>query len=245
MPFPFPPDALSCSDRAGPVWTGMEGVMGLCASQRTCGSVRAIRKVVGAMGMAAAVAIVTGCAPGLETVPRPGPAVERAEMPPGRSHLPPPPLLGAPIMPALILPVAGIAPHQLRDTFTQSRDAGRPHNAIDIHAPRGTPVLAAADGIVLRLHEGDRGGLSIYHLDPNGRTRYYYAHLDRYAIGIHEGKRIRQGEVIGYVGDTGNAAPGDYHLHFSIAILDDVSRWWEGRSINPYPILIGEAGLGD
>jgi peptidoglycan LD-endopeptidase LytH len=219
--------------------------MGRCASQRACGSARAVRNGIGVMGMAAAVAILAGCAPGLEMAPRELPPVERAEMPPARAHLPPPPLLGTPVMPALIVPVAGIAPHQLRDTFTESRGAGRPHNAIDIHAPRGTPVLAAADGIILRLHQGDRGGLAIYHLDPDGRTRYYYAHLDSYAEGLREGQRVRLGEVIGYVGDTGNAAPGDYHLHFSIAILDDVSRWWEGRSINPYPILVGEVALGD
>ena len=216
-----------------------------CASQRACGSARAVRKAIGAMGMAAVVALLAGCAPGVDWAPPPPPQVERAEIPSARSYLPPPPLLGTPVMPALVLPVAGIAPHQLRDTFTESRGAGRPHNAIDIHAPRGTPVLAAADGTILRLHQGDRGGLSIYHLDRDGRTRYYYAHLDRYAEGLREGQRVRPGEVIGYVGDTGNAAPGDYHLHFSIAILDDVNRWWEGRSINPYPILTGEAGLGD
>ncbi|HEX5725979.1 MAG TPA: M23 family metallopeptidase [Longimicrobiaceae bacterium] len=143
--------------------------------------------------------------------------------------------------PTLIVPVAGVRPEELRDSFRHARSGGRVHDAIDIHAPRGTPVLATADGVIFRLHSGHRGGLALYQLDDDGRTRYYYAHLDRYAAGVRAGRRVRQGEVIGYVGDTGNAAPGDYHLHFSIAILSSRSRWWEGRNLNPYDVL-REAG---
>lgn len=139
--------------------------------------------------------------------------------------------------PTIDIPVAGVEPEELRDSFQASRSEGRTHLAIDIHAARGTPVLAAADGKIIRLHSGSRGGHSLYQLDQDGRTRYYYAHLDHYAEGLHEGQRVRRGEVIGYVGDTGNAAPGDYHLHFSVAVLHSVQRWWEGTNLNPYTLL--------
>jgi murein DD-endopeptidase MepM/ murein hydrolase activator NlpD len=138
---------------------------------------------------------------------------------------------------ALLVPVDGIRREQLHDTYNQSRSEGRTHHAIDIHAPRGTPVLAVMDGTVLKLHQGSRGGIAVYLLDDDGRTRYYYAHLEGYAQGLHEGQRVQRGEVIGYVGDTGNAQPGDYHLHFSIAILDNPRRWWEGTNLNPYDVL--------
>ena len=137
----------------------------------------------------------------------------------------------------LPVPVEGIRREQLRDTYNQSRSEGRTHHAIDIHAPRGTPVIAVADGIVRKLHSGARGGLAIYLMDDDGTTRYYYAHLDGYAQGLHEGQRVERGEVIGYVGDTGNAQPGDYHLHFSVAILDSPGRWWEGENLNPFDLL--------
>jgi murein DD-endopeptidase MepM/ murein hydrolase activator NlpD len=140
----------------------------------------------------------------------------------------------------LLLPVSGVQAHQLRDTYREARSGGRVHDAIDIHAPRGTPVLAATDGTILRLHHGALGGNSIYQLAPDGRTRFYYAHLDAYAEGLHPGQQVQRGDVIGYVGDTGNAAPGDTHLHFSIAILSDVHRWWEGHNVDPYPILHGD-----
>ncbi|MBW3570908.1 MAG: M23 family metallopeptidase [Gemmatimonadetes bacterium] len=143
--------------------------------------------------------------------------------------------------PALLpVPVEGISRDELRDTYTQSRSQGRVHQAIDIHAPLGTPVIAVADGTIRKLHSGARGGLSIYLLDDDGTTRYYYAHLDGYAQGLREGQRVERGEVIGYVGDTGNASPGDYHLHFSVAVLDSPSRWWEGENLNPYELLRGE-----
>ncbi|HEU0014292.1 MAG TPA: M23 family metallopeptidase [Longimicrobium sp.] len=137
----------------------------------------------------------------------------------------------------LVMPVEGVRPEQLRDTYDDSRGGGREHHAIDIHAPRGTRVFAVADGTVLRLHSGSRGGLAVYLLDDDGRTRYYYAHLDAYADGLYAGQRVTAGQVIGYVGDTGNAQPGDYHLHFSVATLSSRSRWWEGENRNPYPLL--------
>ena len=139
----------------------------------------------------------------------------------------------------LLVPVEGISASQLHDTYNDARSGGRVHDAIDIHAPRGTPVLATADGMVIKLHYGARGGNSLYQLDQDGRTRYYYAHLTAYADGIHEGVPVHKGQVIGYVGDTGNAQPGDYHLHFAIAILNDVSRWWGGTNVNPFDVFSG------
>lgn len=137
----------------------------------------------------------------------------------------------------LFIPVLGVTADRLRNSFTDRRSGGRSHDAIDIHAPRGTPVVAVADGEVIKLHRGARGGLSIYQLDQDGRTRYYYAHLDRYAEGVREGMPVRGGDVIGYVGDTGNAQPGDYHLHFAIAVLRDRRRWWQGENLNPFHVL--------
>ncbi|MFL5538591.1 MAG: M23 family metallopeptidase [Longimicrobiaceae bacterium] len=137
----------------------------------------------------------------------------------------------------LLLPVEGVSRSQLHDTYNDARSGGRVHDAIDIHAPRGTPVLATTDGTIIKLHHSGLGGITLYQLDDDGRTRYYYAHLDRYAQGIGQGVRVQRGQVIGYVGDTGNAAPGDCHLHFAIAILNDVSRWWGGTNVNPYDVL--------
>ncbi len=137
----------------------------------------------------------------------------------------------------LIVPVAGVSPNQLQDTFADSRSEGRVHDAIDIPAPLGTPVMAAADGEIVKLFWSDRGGTTIYQLSADQKLIYYYAHLQGYAAGLAEGKRVRQGEVIGFVGDSGNAGAGNYHLHFAIAITSDPKRYWEGTNINPYPIL--------
>lgn len=143
----------------------------------------------------------------------------------------------------LLIPVADVHLEQLRDSYLEGRSGGREHQAIDIMAPRGTPVLAVADGKIMKLHQGSRGGNSIYQIDSDGRTRYYYAHLDRYAPGVARGKAVFRGDTIGYVGDTGNAKPGDYHLHFSIARLDNVRRWWEGANLNPYTVFRTAAAI--
>lgn len=137
----------------------------------------------------------------------------------------------------LIVPVADVKPEQLIDTFDDARAEGRVHDAIDIPAPAGTPVLAATEGKILKLFQGERGGTTIYQLSPDEKTVYYYAHLQRYADGLTEGSYVRQGDVIAYVGDTGNAGAGNYHLHFSIAAVSDPKRYWEGTYINPYPLL--------
>lgn len=137
----------------------------------------------------------------------------------------------------LIIPVAGVRPDQLRDTFSESRSEGRVHDAIDIAAPLGTPVLATADGKILKLFYSEKGGTTIYQLSLDGKFIYYYAHLDRYAEGLTEGQFAKQGATIAYVGDTGNAGAGNYHLHFSIASVTDPKRYWEGTNINPYPLF--------
>jgi len=137
----------------------------------------------------------------------------------------------------LLLPVQGIQPSQLRDTFTDARSEGRVHDAIDIMADAGTPVLAVADGTVEKLFDSERGGLTIYQFEPSGRWCYYYAHLQRYADGLAEKQVIKRGEVIGYVGSTGNASAEAPHLHFEVHVLGPEKQWWKGESINPYPLL--------
>ena len=140
----------------------------------------------------------------------------------------------------LVIPVLGVKATELRDTYDDARDGGRTHHAIDIMAKRGTPVLAAAEGRVLKLRSNGLGGITIYQVGPDGRTLYYYAHLSGYARGLREGKEVRRGEVIAYVGDTGNAGKGNYHLHFSVGRLADPHRWWESENVDPYPLLAGD-----
>jgi murein DD-endopeptidase MepM/ murein hydrolase activator NlpD len=142
-----------------------------------------------------------------------------------------------PSEPHLIVPVQGVRPDQLIDTFDQARSEGRVHDAIDIPAAADTPVLAASEGKIVKLFQSERGGTTIYQVSPDEKMIFYYAHLARYADGIVEGKTVRQGDIIAYVGDTGNAGAGNYHLHFSIALTSDPKRWWEGTNINPYPLL--------
>ena len=137
----------------------------------------------------------------------------------------------------LIIPVAGVRPEQLLDTFDDARSEGRVHDAIDIAAAAETPVVAASDGQILKLFQSERGGTTIYQLNANQDLVFYYAHLSRYADGLAEGSIVKQGQVIAYVGDTGNAGAGNYHLHFSSAVVSDPKRYWEGTSINPYPLL--------
>ncbi len=148
-----------------------------------------------------------------------------------------PPVSSSQTQPLLLVPVQGVRAEDLRDTYTEARSEGRTHNAIDIIAPRGTPVLAAADGPIVKLFQSVPGGITIYQLATDNKTILYYAHLERYADGLAEGRFARRGEVIGYVGDTGNAGAGNYHLHFSVSITDDPKRWWAGTNVNPYPLL--------
>lgn len=138
----------------------------------------------------------------------------------------------------LLIPVEGIRPEQLQDTFKESRSEGRVHDAIDIIAPRGTPVRAATDGRVVKLFNSDKGGITLYQLAATDEHYVlYYAHLERYADGLKEGHIARRGETLAYVGDTGNATPGNTHLHFQIYRVADPGRFWTGENLNPYPLL--------
>lgn len=152
------------------------------------------------------------------------------------SHAPVSPKLGKG---RLTIPVAGVREEDLVDTFTQARANGeRHHDAIDILAPRGSPVIAAASGTVEKLFLSKDGGNTIYVRSPDGRTLYYYAHLDSYAPGLGEGTRIGQGAQIGTVGASGNADAAAPHLHFAIWSTTPERKWWEeALALNPYPLL--------
>jgi murein DD-endopeptidase MepM/ murein hydrolase activator NlpD len=137
----------------------------------------------------------------------------------------------------LLIPVDGVNANQLTDTFNDARDVGRRHDAIDIMAPRGTEVRAADDGTVAKLFTSKAGGLTIYQFDSTQTFSYYYAHLDRYASGLAEHQPVKRGQLLGYVGSTGNASETAPHLHFAIARLGTDRAWWKGDPINPYPLL--------
>jgi len=137
----------------------------------------------------------------------------------------------------LLLPVDGVKRSDLRDTFADARGSDRPHEAMDIMAPRHTPVRAVEDGRIEKLFTSKAGGLTIYQFEDSGTFSYYYAHLDRYADGLVEGQRVEKGEILGYVGSSGNASPDAPHLHFAIFRLTPERRWWQGEPLNPYPVL--------
>ena len=137
----------------------------------------------------------------------------------------------------LVMPVEGVNAKDIQDTFTDARSGGRVHEATDIIAPRGTPVVATDDGIIKKLFTSVRGGLTIYQFDPTETYCYYYAHLDRYAPGIQDNIAVRKSQVIAFVGSTGDAAEAGPHLHFEIMRLGPEKQWWKGTDINPYPLL--------
>ncbi|WP_299307134.1 M23 family metallopeptidase [uncultured Croceicoccus sp.] len=140
----------------------------------------------------------------------------------------------------LAIPVAGVRADMLTDTFRDARAGGkRVHDAIDIMAPAGTPVLAAEAGVVEKLFRSDEGGETIYIRTPDGGEIHYYAHLRRYAPQLREGARIRRGDRLGTVGSTGNADPSAPHLHFAVMRMEPGEEWFEGSAINPYPLLTG------
>lgn len=189
-------------------------------------------------------------------LPQPLPAIPKHEIPPppddisaveprgeasrevgsGAAHVPDQP---AQFPRRLLIPVAGIDPQSLVDTFDQARGGGeRRHEALDIMAPRGTPVYSADEGNIVKLFDSKQGGLTIYQFDNAQEYCYYYAHLERYAPGLKEGMLVRRGDVIGYVGSSGDAAPEAPHLHFAIYKLGPEKKWWKGNTpLNPYPIL--------
>lgn len=161
--------------------------------------------------------------------------------PPPPSPSDPPALEGEPIAVLrarrLQLPIGTVQRADLRSSFNDRRSGSRRHEAIDILAPRHTPIVAVEAGTIAKLFESKAGGITIYQFDPTSRFVYYYAHLERYADSLGEGDRVRAGQLLGYVGTSGNAPPNTPHLHFAIFKLGDRKRWWEGTPIDPYEVL--------
>jgi murein DD-endopeptidase MepM/ murein hydrolase activator NlpD len=137
----------------------------------------------------------------------------------------------------LLIPVEGVTPDQLRRDFSDKRDKVRLHEALDILAPRNTPVKAVEDGTIARLFLSKAGGITVYQFDPSKTFCYYYAHLERYAEGLREGQAVRKGQVLGYIGTSGNAPKNTPHLHFAIFRLTDAKHWWEGTPLDPFDVL--------
>jgi murein DD-endopeptidase MepM/ murein hydrolase activator NlpD len=145
--------------------------------------------------------------------------------------------ISAGLLPAPVVapPIDGLKPSDLNDSFDQMR-GGHRHGAIDIMRPENTPVRAVSDGVIRKLFLSKAGGNTIYEFDDTGTYCYYYAHLEHYAPGLREQSHVSRGDVIGYVGSSGDASPFAPHLHFEIHLLDP-QRWWQGIAINPYPVL--------
>jgi murein DD-endopeptidase MepM/ murein hydrolase activator NlpD len=142
----------------------------------------------------------------------------------------------------LAVPVGGVARSAIRDSWGDDRDGGtRAHHGVDIPAPAGARVLAAKAGTVEKLFESKLGGTTLYVRSADRRWVHYYAHLAGYAPGIREGLKVRAGDLLGFVGDTGDAGPGNYHLHFGLQRMRPGERWWQGQEVNPYPQLAGTA----
>jgi murein DD-endopeptidase MepM/ murein hydrolase activator NlpD len=166
--------------------------------------------------------------------PRSAPAVQPSIAPPDAPE-PAPKIAG---YPQLAVPVAGVSRGQITDNWLDPRGGGdRQHHGTDIVVPQGTPVIAAAPGRIEKLFHSDLGGTTLYERSPDGRWQYYYAHLAGYAPGIHEGQQVATGQPLGYVGDTGDAGPGDYQLHFGLSYMAPGEGWWQGTPVNPYPLL--------
>lgn len=138
----------------------------------------------------------------------------------------------------LAVPVAGVTRAQIAESWGDAREGGaRAHHGTDIMAPLGTLVTAAAPGTIEKLFDSAAGGTTLYVRSPQRRVVYYYAHLSGYAPGVHEGQSVRTGQPLGYVGDTGNAGAGNYHLHFGVSLTQPQQRWYQGVDIDPYPLL--------
>jgi len=208
---------------------------------------RARMAAVFALGFAAGMAVLaaalwsTGHLTGYRKVAMAAPATPPATFTPTAI---PTPAVTEPVLPelhvnnagTLAMPIANIDPRKLESTFHQSR-GGREHGALDIMAPRGTPVMAVAEGNVVKLFTSKQGGLTVYQFDDSRSWCYYYAHLDRYREGLKEGVLLRKGEVLGYVGSTGDASPDFPHLHFAVFRLGPEKVWWKGTPIDPLPLF--------
>ncbi|MEJ6009209.1 M23 family metallopeptidase [Novosphingobium aquae] len=202
-------------------------------------------RALGGIAVVGALVFAVGTVPSAPPVPQKfdvqSAQLTRSE--PGRTALAvpaaPPPVYALPPIPSLVIPIEGVAPRQLVDTFTQARAGGmRRHDAIDIMAPTGTPVRAATAGQVEKLFLSRDGGNTIYVRSSDRRVIYYYAHLDQYAPDLVEGQLVSAGQVIGTVGFSGNANPAGPHLHFAMLVTRPEARWHEqAMPVNPYPLL--------
>jgi murein DD-endopeptidase MepM/ murein hydrolase activator NlpD len=169
--------------------------------------------------------------------PKLPPPLQLPDTPPDPSGTPAPPLPAVVAAGASLgMPIAGVDPRTLHSNFSEAR-GGHAHEALDIMAPRGTEVLAVAEGNVVKLFTSKPGGLTVYQFDDSRTWCYYYAHLDRYAPGLKEGMLLRKGDVLGYVGSTGDASPNAPHLHFAVFQLGPEKHWWQGTAVDPLPLL--------
>jgi murein DD-endopeptidase MepM/ murein hydrolase activator NlpD len=192
-----------------------------------------------ALALACAACARTRIAPFPSPASRPAPHVVLAGAPTlGRSSVSGAEAVSYILSRGMTVPVAGVAVEQLQDTFDEGRDGGRVHRALDILAPRGTPVIAADSGRILRISTNALGGNTIYATDPMGRVVYYYAHLDAYQAGLAQGALIARGDTLGFVGTTGNAPKDTPHLHFQVMRMPPDWRYWDGEPINPYPLFL-------
>ncbi len=160
----------------------------------------------------------------------------------GQSWVRPIPAVGPASAPAglLAVPVPGVDRGTIRDSWGEARDGGaRAHHGTDIMAPGGSPVVAAAPGTIEKLFQSAQGGVTLYERSTDRRWLYYYAHLAGYAPGVHEGQAVRPGDPLGFVGDTGDAGPGNYHLHFGLSRVAPDDHWWQGEDVDPFPLLAG------
>jgi len=179
----------------------------------------------------------------LPPAPAVAPALNEADLPvdasaEALSQVPALPPAAAAAPGKLLVPVDGVKVSQLSDTFNQARGKERRHEALDIMAPKGSRVRAAADGKVVKLFTSKLGGLTVYEFDPSEKYAYYYAHLDHYAEGLKEGMQLHRGDLVGYVGSSGDASPQAPHLHFAVMELTPAKQWWNGKAINPFPLLV-------
>lgn len=199
------------------------GLLSLCLLLGSTGRLRTANGAPASKPVLQQIHLPAGALPDIslaDRIPKPGAIIPPPDIPSDR----------------LSMPIEGMDVNRLADSFNDSRD-GRKHEALDISAPRGTPVHAVAEGNVAKLFTSKQGGLTVYQFDDSGAWCYYYAHLDHYARGLTEGVLLRKGDVLGYVGSTGNASPKAPHLHFAVFRLGPDKKWWQGQAIDPLPLL--------
>jgi peptidoglycan LD-endopeptidase LytH len=223
-------------ERGAAPWIVFAAALGFVAGMLVMAAI----VVIFPTGAAAVAAPLTQASTKVEVKPTKKEEPTPVSPPPAAVMSPPPAVSGAPgdlRSRNLTLPVQGIKRDELQDTFNDMRGSSRRHEALDVLAPRNTPVLAVEDGSIAKLFLSDAGGITIYQFDPTSAYAYYYAHLERYADGLKEGQTVKRGQVLGYVGTTGNAPRDTPHLHFAIFKLGEDKKWWQGTPIDPYSVL--------